>query len=80
MGCFTEISEPVIDIKFTLQKDAQRYLIDYILSYSELDCRSLADILGLNSIKLSQILAGKSFLDSEKAKNLFQYFIMMIGN
>ncbi len=80
MGCFTEISEPVIDIKFTLQKDAQRYLIDYILSYSELDCRSLADILELNSIKLSQILAGKSFLDSEKAKNLFQYFIMMIGN
>ena len=79
MGCFTEISEPVINIKFTLQKDAQRYLIDYILSYSELDCRSLADILELNSIKLSQILAGKSFLDSEKAKNLFQYFIMMIG-
>ncbi|VEB35478.1 Uncharacterised protein [Legionella sainthelensi] len=79
MGCCTEVSELVIDVKFQLKKDAQKYLIDYILSYSELDCKRLAQILKVSPMMLSQVLAGKEFLGSEKAYDLFQYFIMMIG-
>ncbi|KTD63241.1 hypothetical protein Lsan_1359 [Legionella santicrucis] len=79
MGCFTEISEPLIDVKFKLKKDAQKYLIDYILSYSELDCKGLAQILKVSPLMLSQALAGKEFLGPEKACDLFQYFIIMIG-
>ncbi|HHT9843877.1 TPA: hypothetical protein ACT9I4_001995 [Legionella pneumophila] len=80
MECFTEFSEPVIDVRFQLKKDAQKYLIKYILSYSALDCRSLAAILEVNPLILSQVLAGKSFLDHAKAKNLFHYFIFLIGH
>ncbi|HFS6879463.1 TPA: hypothetical protein ACH1MH_000016 [Legionella pneumophila] len=79
MGCFTEVSEPVIDVKFRLKRDTQKYLIDYILSYSKLDCKDLAQILETNSLKVSRVLAGKDFLGPEKAHNLFQYFTMLIG-
>ena len=80
MGCFTEVSEPVIDVKFRLKRDTQKYLIDYILSYSKLDCKELALILEANPLKVSQVLAGKDFFGPENAHNLFQYFTMLIGH
>ncbi len=79
MGCFTEVSEPVIDVKFQLKKDTQKYLIDYILSYSDLDCIELAEILEASPLMVSQVLAGKDFFGPDKAHNLFQYFMMLIG-
>lgn len=79
MECFIEVSEPVIDVKFQLKKDTQKYLIDYILSYSELDCKGLAQILEASPLALSQVLAGKEFLGPVKAQNLFQYFTILIG-
>ena len=78
MGSFTEVSEPVIDVKFRLKKDAQKYLIDFILFYSKLDYKSVGEILEINPLRLSQVLAGKEFLGPEKANNLFQYFLMLI--
>lgn len=80
MECFIEVAEPVIDVKFQLKKDTQKYLIDYILSYSELDCKGLARILESSPLMVSQVLAGKDFLGSEKAKHLFQYFTILIGH
>jgi superfamily II RNA helicase len=80
MECFIEVAEPVIDVKFQLKKDTQKYLIDYILSYSKLDCKELAQILEASPLVLSQVLAGKDFLGSEKAKHLFQYFTILIGH
>lgn len=79
MECFIEVAEPVIDVKFQLKKDTQKYIIDYILSYSELDCKGLAQILEVSPLIVSQVLAGKDFLGSEKAKHLFQYFAILIG-
>ncbi|HHT9167047.1 MULTISPECIES: hypothetical protein [Legionella] len=80
MECFIEVAEPVIDVKFQLKKDTQKYLIDYILSYSELDCKGLAHILEASPLMLSQVLAGKEYLGPSKAHNLFDYFTMLIGN
>jgi|GEM_PF-5800184 len=80
MECFIEVSEPVIDIKFKLKKDTQKYLIDYILSYSELDFKKLAQILEASPLMLGQVLAGKEFLGPAKAHHLFHYFTMLIGN
>ncbi|HAU1639510.1 TPA: hypothetical protein JBJ29_14385 [Legionella pneumophila] len=80
MECFIEVAEPVIDVKFQLKKDTQKYLIDYILSYTELDCKQLAQILKASPLVLSQVLAGKEFLGSAKARNLFHYFTMLIGH
>lgn len=80
MGCFTEVSEPVIDVKFRLKRDTQKYLIDYILSYSKLDCKELAQILEASPLKVSQVLAGKDFFGPEKSHNLFHYFAMLIGH
>ncbi|KTC75526.1 hypothetical protein Lbir_0438 [Legionella birminghamensis] len=79
MECFFEVAEPVIDVKFQLKKDSQKYIIDYILSYSKLDCKELAQILESSPLVLSQVLAGKKFLRTENARNLFQYFTIMIG-
>ncbi|KTD69996.1 hypothetical protein Lsan_0080 [Legionella santicrucis] len=78
MECFIKVSEPVIDVKFQLKKDTQKYLIDYILSYSELDCKELAQVLEVSPLVASQVLAGKEFLGPEKAHNLFHYFLMII--
>ncbi|RUR17634.1 hypothetical protein ELY21_10825 [Legionella sp. km535] len=80
MECFIEVAEPVIDVKFQLKKDTQKYLIDYILSYSKLDCKELAQILEASPLMLSQVLAGKEFLGAAKAYNLFHYFTMLIGH
>ncbi|MHA3126724.1 hypothetical protein [Legionella pneumophila] len=80
MECFIEVSEPIIDVKFQLKKDTQKYLIDYILSYSQLNCKELAQILEASPMMLSQVLAGKEFLGPSKAGNLFHYFTMMIGH
>jgi hypothetical protein len=80
MECFIEVSEPVIDFRFQLKKDTQKYLIDYILSYSELDCKELAQILDASPLMVSQILAGREFFGSEKAQRLFHYFTMLIGH
>ncbi|HAU1322212.1 TPA: hypothetical protein F8R96_14935 [Legionella pneumophila] len=79
MECFIEVSEPVIDVKFQLKKSTQKYLIDYILTYSELDYKGLAQILDASPLVVSQVLAGKEFLEPEKAHHLFQYFIIHIG-
>lgn len=80
MECFIEVLEPVIDVKFQLKKDSQKYLIDFILSYSELNCRELAQILEASPLVISQVLAGKEFLGPSKAHNLFLYFTMLIGH
>jgi len=80
MECFIEVAEPVIDVKFQLKKDAQKYLIDYIMSYGKLDCKDLAQILEASPLMLSQVLAGKEFLGPAKAHNLFHYFTMLIGH
>ena len=80
MGCCTEVSEPVISVQFKLKQSMQKYLIDFILSYSSMNSSALAEILDVSPIKLSQVLAGKSFLESVKARNLFQYFMMLIGD
>lgn len=80
MECFIEIAEPVIDLKFQLKKDTQKYLIDYILSYSKLDCKDLAQILEASPLVLSHVLAGKEFLGPSKAHSLFHYFAMLISH
>lgn len=78
MGCFTEVSEPVIEVKFQLKKNSQKYLIDYILTNSQLDCKELAQLLDVSPLMLSQVLSGNEFLEPEKADYLFQYFTMLI--
>ncbi|MCW8386845.1 hypothetical protein OQJ15_11060 [Fluoribacter dumoffii] len=80
MECFIEVSEPIVDFKFQLKKDSQKYLIDFILSYSKLDYKELAQILEASPLVLSQVLAGKEFLGPSKAHNLFHYFTMLIGH
>ncbi|BCZ98036.1 TPA: hypothetical protein JBH59_05575 [Legionella pneumophila] len=80
MECFIEVAEPVIDLKFQLKKDTQKYLIDYILSYSKLDCKDLAQILESSPLVLSHVLAGKEFLGPSKAHSLFHYFTMLISH
>ncbi|HAT9101470.1 TPA: hypothetical protein JBB53_08730 [Legionella pneumophila subsp. pneumophila] len=80
MECFIEVSEPIVDFKFQLKKDSQKYLIDFILSYSKLDCKELAQILEASPLMLTQVLAGKEFLGPSKVHNLFHYFTMLIGH
>ncbi|HAT1815652.1 hypothetical protein SC122_03860 [Legionella pneumophila serogroup 1] len=80
MECSIGASEPVIDVKFQLKKDTQKYLINFILSYSGLDYEELAQILEASPLTLSHVLAGKEFLGPSKASNLFHYFTMLIGH
>lgn len=79
MECFIEISEPVIDVKFQLKKNSQKYLIEYILYYSELDSRSLADILEVNPLLLSDVLSGNEYLNKDTFMKLHEYFLILIS-
>ncbi|HAU0911798.1 TPA: hypothetical protein JBH80_02575 [Legionella pneumophila] len=80
MECFIEASEPIIDVKFQLKKDSQKYLIEYILSCSGLGCSELAQILGASPFVINQVLTGKEFLGPAKAYNLFHYFTILISH
>ncbi|HEN5563262.1 TPA: hypothetical protein U6323_002062, partial [Legionella pneumophila] len=65
MECFIEVAEPEIDVKFQLKKATQKYLIDYILSYSEWDSKSLADVLEICPFLLRQVRSGHEYLDKD---------------
>lgn len=80
MGHIAEVLEPTINVTLRLKKDNQKYLIEFILVHSELDLKSLATILQINPIVLSQTLTGLTFLTGKSAIKLAELFIMLIND
>ena len=77
MGSLAEVMAS--DINIIRTKDYQKYLIEFILTYSCYDLISLAEILNVNTLTLSQVARGFIYLDDESALRLLKYFFICIG-
>lgn len=75
MGCFSER----LQVDFKCKKDAQKYLIEFILSQGNYDLKALADLPGIDVIELSVVLSGKYFLEDKPAADLMKWFLLFIG-
>lgn len=80
MGNIAEVLEPTINVSFKCKRDNQKYLIEFILVHSELDLKSLAMILQVNPLVLSQTLKGLAFLTGKSTIKLVELFIMLIND
>ncbi len=67
------------DVMFICKKEAQKNLIEIMLQYSNLDLRSLADILDTNPLLLSHVVRGKDNLDKRAFKRLIEWFFILIN-
>lgn len=63
---------------FNCKKEAQKYLIEFILNCSCYDLEALAEVLDVNVLLLSDALSGKGYLKSDTAKNLVDWFLLLI--
>lgn len=80
MGHIAEVFEPTINVSLKCKRDNQKYLIEFILVHSELDLKSLAMLLQVNPMLLSQTLTGLSFLTGKSATKLTELFIMLLND
>lgn len=74
------VVEPIIDIKFKCRKDRQKYLIEFILTYGNLNLKELAGILGVNILILSQVIIGLAYLSGQSVIRLIELFSMLFSD
>lgn len=79
MGCLAEVWASEVGVHFERKKEAQKYLIEFILTHSEYDLKNLAEILDVNPLLLSQVLSGFTYLEGTIALRLFDWFFLFIG-
>lgn len=78
MGCFTDALKAPHKNDLVCKENKQRYIIEFILTHSSIDLNDLAQLVNVNAIELSHVLAGKSFLPKEASSLLSQWFVMML--
>lgn len=76
MGCFAEVQEPTIAVKFKCKLENQKYLIELILMQGAMDLKSLAMLLEVNVLLLSQAVTGLAFLNGEQSIRLAKLFLL----
>lgn len=79
MGCLAEVLALEVDVNLENKKESQKYIIEFILTYSNYDLKSLANILEVNTLVLSQVLSGFSYLDDVAASRLIEWFFIFIS-
>ncbi|EHL31333.1 hypothetical protein [Legionella drancourtii] len=79
MGCLAEVLGSFSDVNFKCKKENQKYLIEFILFFSNYDLKSLAELLEVNLLFLSQVVSGKYYLNEDRALKLLKWFLIFIG-
>lgn len=79
MGCLAKVWASEAGVHFERRKEAQKYLIEFILIHSNYDLKNLAEILDVNALLLSQVVSGFSYLEGVPATKLIEWFLMFIG-
>jgi len=79
MGCLAEVLASSNDVRYKYGKEAQKYIIEFLLTYSCYDLKSLAEILNCKCSLLSLVLSGKDYLDEKTAIELFNWFFLFIN-
>ena len=80
MGCLTAIQEPTIDVKFKCKLENQKYLIEFILMQGAIDLKSLAMLLEVNILLLSQVVTGLASLNGEQSLTLAKLFLLYFSD
>src|SRR5438876_467914 len=75
MGCIVEFNH-VVKFNFGKNTSKQKFLIDALLKYSNLDMPSLAQLLDVPTETLRQVHYGHQILDEQPATELAQYFLL----
>lgn len=78
MGCFTEALKAPHKNDIICKENKQKYIIEFILTHSSIDLNDLAQLVNVNAIELSQVLAGKAFLSKKASSLLSQWFVLML--
>jgi hypothetical protein len=79
MGCLAEVWGSEVSVDFEYNKEAQKYLIEFILTYSNYDLKTLSEILEVSPLLLSQVVSGFSYLEHIVALRLIEWFFIVIG-
>ena len=79
MGCLADVWASQVDVNIENKKESQKYFIEFILTYSNYDLKSLAEILEVNPLVLSQVVSGYSYLDDVAASRLIEWFFIFIN-
>lgn len=77
MGCFSEVLEAPLKNDIAYNANKQSLLIEFILTHSSLDLNDLAELVNVNVIELSHVLAGKSFLPENSSSLLLEWFMIL---
>lgn len=77
MDCNAFVSEQVVDVHLKLTDKAQKYLIEFILSFSDWDFETLATLLGVSPLSLNKVITGKEYLKFNEFVRLGDYFSML---
>lgn len=76
MDDLIDVIEPYIEIKFKCRKDSQKDLIEFILRFSNLHLKELAEVIEENILTLHQVLKGQNYLSKRSIINLVQVLYM----
>jgi hypothetical protein len=79
MGCLAEVLASEVGVSVEISKETQKYLIEFILTYSAYDLKSLAELLDVNTLLLSQVVSGFSYLEDSVGQRLISWFFLFIG-
>ncbi|CEG57866.1 hypothetical protein [Legionella fallonii] len=79
MGCLAEVWASEVGVHFERRKEAQKYLIEFILTHGNYDLKALAEILDVSPLLLSQVVSGFSYLEDANALRLYDWFFLFIG-
>ncbi|STX50958.1 Uncharacterised protein [Legionella busanensis] len=62
------------------KKEAQKYLIEFILFQGNYDLIALAELLDVSPFYLNQVASGKATFEEEVANKLFKWFLVIISD
>ena len=62
------------------KKEVQKYLIEFILTYSSYDLKSVAELLEIPVLLLSEVMSSHVYLEEEVANKLLDWFFILIGD
>lgn len=80
MGCLVDFKISEVDLQVGCNKKTQMHLIEYLLTYSEYDLKSLAEILEVSPLFLLRVIKGETYLNDTNTHKLWDWFLMFICN
>jgi uncharacterized membrane protein YciS (DUF1049 family) len=80
MGCLVVFKISEVDLQVGCNKKAQKHLIEFLLTYSEYDLRSLAELLEVSPLFLLRVIKGEIYLNDTNSHKLWDWFLMFISN